>query len=193
MKRNEITYCELESIIDAHIENETSINIICDKDLKETIADYLYEEYDIEDTEEDFDYDEYYVEIYFDEDGMQLFIESARGNNGEYKSSEVGNMNYFIFTDMTLEEADEYICGDAMFCELVECDECECNNECEDCDEEVDPELEYLIEKTVELLENDFCPNCAFDFVMEIFKCGYDLGHEDCKLETIDFLVSDED
>lgn len=77
--------------------------------------------------------------------------------------------------------------------------EFECNEDCENCpyNEEDDPEYNMLCDFTEELLNNDFCPNCGFDFVLRVFEAGQESGWDDGwnghKQMMIDFLTEDED
>lgn len=185
MIRNKICFCELMDIVSRHLEDEESFVVVCDAELKEELAEHLYENYGLVDTKEETDCNEYYISVAWFGNECDFSIESAKCRNDTYKMHDIGECDYFIFTDMNSQVARERLIGDKMFCELIDCDEC-CH-----CDEESeDVEFEFIMDKAEELLNRNFCPDCAMEFVANIYMTGRNIGFDECRLQTQEFLGS---
>lgn len=144
---NKLTLTDIQNIIDIHIAESRNFLMVTNKDLAVYICEYLDEEYDITDEDEDFDNEEFYVSMWFDEDGIRFYCESARGYDS-YKYVETVNdqfVDYFVFADtgMSDEDVNKYLEGEGTWswCELSDGDEdksefckcCQCGSEdCED-------------------------------------------------------------
>jgi len=121
---------------------------------------------------------------------------------------------------MSISEVDRYLQGElatCVFCEFISCEECDgcdefeeyeedldlieleedCDGDCENCpyaDADDDAELEYITNKVNELINCGMCPDCAFEFVIDLYEIAYDNGFEDFRLGMIeDLLTEDED
>lgn len=195
MKKNSITWTEIEDVIDDCIMNDKSFCFVVDGEMAEYLGDIIFDDFGIEDECEEirFDEDEYYVSILPSDENepCMLFIESAKGYSGEYKMVDLDNCKYYIFTDMPHEVAFEKLYGDSFgYFEIVEesdeenldedvCSECYCD-ECTGCDFNEDYEDDdecSCLDCTVEdykqmILESDGCPDCVErilkDFVVDI-------------------------
>lgn len=186
MTRNKICFCELTDIIDRHLEDEESFLVLCDEDLKERIAEHLYEDWGLIDTKEETDCDEYCISVAWLGDECDFSIESAKCRDNTYKMHDIGECDYFIFTDIDSQIAHHRLIGNKMFCELIDCDECEyCN--CGD-DEDMDAEVKFIMDRAEELLNRDFCPDCAMEFVANIFTIGKTIGFDECRLKMEEFI-----
>jgi len=186
MIRNKICFCELMDIVSRHLEDEESFVVVCDAELKEELAEHLYENYGLVDTKEETDCNEYYISVAWFGNECDFSIESAKCRNDTYKMHNIGECDYFIFTDIDSQVARERLIGDKMFCELIDCDEYEyCN--CED-DEDMDVEVKFIMDKAEELLNRDFCPDCAIQFVADIFTIGKAIGFDECRLKMENFI-----
>lgn len=167
MTKNKISYEDIINIIDNHMESKTNLMFVCDEDLAEFIEFYMADEYDLKDYEYTYSEDvkEFYVTIYFNKYNANLFIENARGLSGNYKLDESDVCDYFIGTDMTEDECDEYLnceCGTWSWFEIEddECDEvCDCECCCKCCNEE-ETITDVINRYTFEIVEVSPCPCC---------------------------------
>ena len=188
---NKINFGDLLDIIDIHMESEVNLTIVADEYLKDMIVDYLDYVYDIECEDADTNCGEYYIDLAWIDDEFCYFVESARGYSGKYKECDSPEpINYFVFTDMSLEDCQKYLQGTnsaRYICELIE--EEECNGDCANCQfgEEIDEEEEIINFYTNELLTGDFCPNCGYDFIQEILEVGKQIGYAEAQDDMIQF------
>ena len=189
--RNEISFCELTDMIDENIKNAENFLVVCDKNLKDNLSDYFRNVYDLIDEDEDKNCDEYYISLHWRGNEHEYYVESAKGISGEYKLCDTYECDYYICVDMDTQVADDKFIGDMMFCKLIGCDECE-YLDCED-DEDMDVEVEFIMDKAEELLNRDFCPDYAMEFVANIFRIGKTIGFQECKLKMENFIGNFDD
>jgi len=128
MFRNEIDFDDLTKIIDVHMEKQTDLLMVIDESLKNIIIDYFTDKYGLVDSNASFNKDEYYVSVYWNEDGINYYVESARGISGNYKEADSYDLPiiYYIFTDMSEEFASKKLLGNVQkkyFCEFIDNEE----------------------------------------------------------------------
>jgi hypothetical protein len=188
--KNKMSLDDICDVIGSHVYNEKAIMFVCDYSLASAIVDYVEDTYgdcidmlDMFDDniELDEEIDEYYVTIDFDrvksKNQMLFFCEKARGTSGRYKMSDIDNIDYFIFTDMSDENVNAYLLGygTRLRCELVE-------------DEEEYCETEEMIDCFVEDLENLMCPHCIKEKLIELYRIAFMDGMNSAKLGMIEDL-----
>jgi hypothetical protein len=201
LRRNEITLDEIFERIDDAIEEKSNIMFVVNFALAKEISEYLDDEFGIEDEHSQLyeeDLDEYYVSLYFDEDGIHFYCESAKGNSGEFKLSDCGGIiDYYIFLEMSEEEINEKLQGEGVWGLYdvaalgddienldISCEDC---NKCEDNDED-DAEFEMLANWAEKIVENDLCFGCVFNIIADAYYTGKKIGARDSKLEMIETL-----
>lgn len=85
-------------------------------------------------------------------------------------------------------------CGFDCVEEIVdeECVECTCP--CCPYEDESgdDAEVEYITDKVQELIDCGMCPDCALEFVVDLYETAYDNGQEDFRLGMIEDLMDTE-
>jgi hypothetical protein len=194
-----VTYSDIEDIIDECIIYDKPFTFVCDEDLAEYTTCFIKEEYGIEVEDSDlYECDEYYVSFIpgKNDEPAILFCENAIGNNGEYLLDDAYG-NYYVFTDMTEEEAKKkLLAGDYGFYELNE----ECDGDCENCqyeEENNDDEIEeiiQLIENYADAIENDDSECGCFlrNTLLDLFCLGKRIGYQDARDEFRCFLEDTE-
>lgn len=105
---------DIKKIIDEHILKKHSFMFVCDANLAYFISDYLDEEYEIYDRHSCLytNTKEFYVMVYFNYPEIDMYCESAKGQDGNYKLSDIDNFNYFIGVDMSENEIKNKLKGD---------------------------------------------------------------------------------
>jgi len=195
---NKLTLTDIDNILDKHIETSIDFLMVVDHGLASYISEYLGETYDlIDDTNDLSPYTkEYYISMLFDDEEIQMFCETARANDGDYKYSDFFESygDYYIFTDMDRETVDKTLVGNASwsFCELAEDKEenddnqydvsPECAN-CDGCDEHCgcgNHDEEYIDE-----LDEDVCSVCG-EVDCDCGECMCD----DCRSQRHDDIVN---
>jgi len=162
MNKNPITLNEIEQVIDNAIDDNKSFFFACDAILASYIEEYLFEEFGIENECEETDVSEYYVSSLpsYNDEPYRLFIESAKGNSGKYKMSDLDGCSYYIFLDMPLRDAQNNLFGEKFgYFELVDEDDIED----EDCDGDC---IECKVNKYAELLQENCCPTCTKNILL---------------------------
>jgi len=200
---NKLTLTDIDNILDNHIETSIDFLMVVDHGLAFYISEYLGETYDLIDETNDLSpyTKEYYISMLFDDEEIQMFCETARANDGDYKYSDFFDSygDYYIFTDMDRETVDKTLVGNASwsFCELVEDKDdsndsndsqydvsSECSN-CDGCDEHCGRENHN--EEYIDDSEDDICSECGeTDCVCDYEECQCD----DCRSQRHDDIVN---
>jgi len=204
---NKLTLTDIDNILDKHIETSIDFLMVVDHGLASYISEYLGETYDIIDDTNDLSpyTKEYYISMLFDDEEIQMFCETARANDGDYKYSDFFESygDYYIFTDMDRETVDKTLVGNSSwsFCELVEDKDNsndsqydvspECSN-CDGCDEHCgrgNHDEEY-IDKNYECEDNELeeqceCPICQAEQEVKELDCFCEECSEDYMKEFI--------
>jgi hypothetical protein len=188
MRKNKITVDELEGIICRHIDNDKNFLFVCNYIIAQHICDFLKTEYEIEDEDSELNrkVNEYYITHY----NNQFYCEVARGSNGEYKSGDLYNVDYFIFTDMSEAEVDAKLIDDLgtwSWAEIVDeiADEEEdcCDGDCENCElnDEEEEELSLIADYVEKVLNANGCVDCTFEALIDLAYAFKNIGYRDCK------------
>jgi len=217
---NKLTLTDIDNILDKHIETSIDFLMVVDHGLASYILEYLGETYDLIDETNDLSpyTKEYYISMLFDDEEIQMFCETARANDGDYKYSDFFDSygDYYIFTDMDRETVDKTLVGNASwsFCELVEdcnveimddcCDDnvnilednnsipCNCVN-CKSVRGEFTDDEEYeigLVEHYAQYIENSEC-ECGSqlrNILYSMLQECMSMGYENSREEMKDFL-----
>lgn len=181
MNKNKISLNDLEIIIDEHIKEKAELCIVCDEKIKEFIRMHVLLKHNLVPDEPDIGCNEYYVELSFYKDNVAFYIENSHGNDGYKSSDAMDRIDYLILNDMAQEDVWKYLQCDSggwYFCEV----------EYPDIEDEYDPELDYIIEKTNNLVGVGVCSHSAFEFVKEIYETGKKCGWDDCSLTVREML-----
>jgi len=199
MIKTNLLLSDITNIIDLHLESEEyNLLFVCNKNLAKYICDYVYKEYGIidEDMELKDSIKEYYVSLYFSNNKVSFYCETAKGYSGEYKLNDIDNekINFYICVNMNKKtifdrlinynENAKFICVDVIY-ENIE-NPYEYNNEDEVC--ECD-ECKYKDKKKYESCNDNCkymnCDECCNDFC----DCENDCceGCEECKVEEFDY------
>ncbi len=191
---NNLTFEELCQTIDNHFESKTNFLFVVDLDLACDICDYIEEIHGLyaENEELSANINEYYITVIFSEDEeVKMYVESARGNSGKFKLSDLDNdyIDYFIGTDMSENEADKYLLGDGTWSwfKVVEEDDEVDEEESELSDSE--DEFAKLVNETLSaILDLGGCPNCILESLLDFGGKCLSLGHSDAVDEIREFL-----
>lgn len=188
MRKNPITFDKLEDIISIHVEEYRNFLFVCDYVLAGFICDFLRDEYAIEDEDSSLssEIEEYYITYYED----KLCCECARGNSGRYKMSEMVDVDYFIFTDMTEKEVDKKLlddCGAWSWCEIVDdedyedCCDCDACREAAELTDGQEEELRIIEQSLTEVLQANGCPDCTFEILLDLVYTFKEIGRADTR------------
>jgi hypothetical protein len=202
---NKLTLSNIYQVIDNHIESETQFMFVTDKNLAELICEYVADNYNLydEDMELSDKYKDYYVSLYYDEDGVSFYCETARGISGEYKFTDAmeDHVDYFVCNGMSEHDVNIKLQGENCTWSWIDLkeDNQEYIEDCEDEDLE-DNELEeqcdcpectknmYLAESVRTMFENQLCPQHIFKMLQDIYDKAFDDGYEDARNEMKDWL-----
>lgn len=214
-KKKEITLDEIFNIINNSIKSLTNIMFVCNFKLAKEISKYL-DYLGIEDKNTALyqaELDEYYAGLSFYEDEIFFDCECARGKNGEFKTTSCEDItdeditDYYIFLEMTSQEIDKKLQGEGSWnlCDLVDeddDDDDDCDDNCEDddsedddCDDDENTEAIFnlLVDFADKIIENNLCPSCTFNTLIDVYFSGVQAGYRDAKLEIIEQLSEEVD
>jgi hypothetical protein len=207
LRRNEMCLSKVFSRIDDAIERNSNIMFVCNFSLAEEISEYVLDTYDIIDKNSalyDDDIDEYYVGLYFTEGEIEFYCERARGISGQFKMTDAeGVIDYYIFLEMTDEEIEEKLLGEGSWglYDLIwdedddeDCDSDEDKDDCEEDEDDCDDVVYDLIAGYADqIVENDLCPRCVLNVLVDLYCKAYRFGARDQRLMVIERLSKDVD
>jgi hypothetical protein len=199
---NEITLETIEEIIENHMDNDHNFMFVCDEMLAEFISNYLEEIYGLEaENSSLYEEDEYYVSVLFDGEIPMFFCESARGISGKYKLSDMPDCDYFIFTDMSEDEAEKNLISEGGIWSWFEkedendlddedCENCEFYDECDERIDDFDESLEEerLIAECLDVVFGDTCIDCSIDSIIDLAYTFMKIGRQNAIDEMKDFV-----